>query len=269
VAIGTNAGYSDQAQFSVAIGSNAGYYQQSAESIAIGTNAGYTSQLFNSVAIGHKSGEIAQNLDAISIGYQAGQTSQGARSIAIGKNAGDGAYFLGNSIILNATNSVLSSPQSYSVCIKPIRETTSTTCNNLVFDTVTNQVVYQSTKSFVIPHPLDNSKYLVHGCVEGPEAGVYYRGITDISNGYCEVELPPYVSEIANNYSIFLTPIYNGLDHHVLSKSKVENGKFKVYSNLKSSTKFNWVVHATMTKIEVEINRDKEIKGDGPYTYVF
>jgi len=81
--------------------------------------------------------------------------------------------------------------------------------------------------------------------------------------------LPSYVSEIANNYSIFLTPIYNGVDHHILSKSKVENGKFKVYSNLQSTTEFNWVVHATMSNIEVEVNRnDKEIKGDGPYTYV-
>jgi len=65
-----------------------------------------------------------------------------------------------------------------------------------------------------------------------------------------------------------LTPIYNGIDHHILSKSIVENGKFKVYSNLLTYTKFNWVVHATMSKINVEISKDKEIKGDGPYTYV-
>ena len=33
-----------------------------------------------------------------------------------------------------------------------------------------------NVKSFVIDHPLDSSKYLVHGCIEGAEAAVYYRG---------------------------------------------------------------------------------------------
>ena len=29
------------------------------------------------------------------------------------------------------------------------------------------------SKSFIIDHPTDPSKYLVHVCLEGPEAGVY------------------------------------------------------------------------------------------------
>jgi len=37
-------------------------------------------------------------------------------------------------------------------------------------------------KTFIINHPLDDSKYLVHACLEGPEAGIYYRGDGEITN---------------------------------------------------------------------------------------
>ena len=35
-------------------------------------------------------------------------------------------------------------------------------------------------KTFVIDHPDDENKYLVHVCLEGPEAGVYYRGKAEV-----------------------------------------------------------------------------------------
>ena len=41
---------------------------------------------------------------------------------------------------------------------------------------------YDSTKTFVIEHPNNVDKFLVHGCLEGPEAGVYYRGKDKIVN---------------------------------------------------------------------------------------
>lgn len=33
-----------------------------------------------------------------------------------------------------------------------------------------------STKTFVIDHPIVPQSYLVHTCLYGSEAGVYYRG---------------------------------------------------------------------------------------------
>ena len=40
--------------------------------------------------------------------------------------------------------------------------------------------MHKKTKTFIIDHPIDKNKYLVHGCLEGPEFGVYYRGKSEI-----------------------------------------------------------------------------------------
>lgn len=45
-------------------------------------------------------------------------------------------------------------------------------------------------KSFVIPHPLDPDRWLVHGCTEGPTAGVEYHGVADVDEHAAVVELP-------------------------------------------------------------------------------
>jgi len=40
-----------------------------------------------------------------------------------------------------------------------------------------------AAKSFIIDHPKEpETKHLVHVCLEGPEAGVYYRGKGEITN---------------------------------------------------------------------------------------
>jgi len=40
------------------------------------------------------------------------------------------------------------------------------------------------SKTFVREHPLNKDKYLVHACLEGPEAGVYYRGERLITHSF-------------------------------------------------------------------------------------
>ena len=49
------------------------------------------------------------------------------------------------------------------------------------------------SKTFVINHPTKKGKYLVHACLEGPEAGVYYRGSAKITEGdSIKVQIPEY-----------------------------------------------------------------------------
>ena len=63
------------------------------------------------------------------------------------------------------------------------------------------------TKIFVIDHPTKNENYLVHACLEGPESGVYYRGIGKIiNNNYAIIELPDYV---ATDLTVQITQIYD------------------------------------------------------------
>jgi hypothetical protein len=121
-------------------------------------------------------------------------------------------------------------------------------------------------KSFIIEHPLDSEKYLVHACLEGPEAGVYYRGLGRISNNTdVEIKLPQYVSALAIAFTVNLTPVYDG-KQHILSTSLVENNKFKVYGD---NCHFFWTVFGKRFDVTVEPDKNSvDVKGDGPYLYI-
>ena len=88
IAIGLNAGTYDQSSNSIAIGSKAAQNQQGARSVAIGDEAGRNNQLASSIAIGDAAGQTSQQTKSIAIGYNAGNTDQSANSIAIGSEAG-------------------------------------------------------------------------------------------------------------------------------------------------------------------------------------
>jgi hypothetical protein len=90
---------------------------------------------------------------------------------------------------------------------------------------------YDSTsKSFIIDHPIDNDKYLIHVCLEGPESGVYYRGKSEINNNhFVTIELPHYVKNLATDLTIQITPIYSETPYYPLQTSEVFDNKFNVY----------------------------------------
>ena len=90
-------------------------------------------------------------------------------------------------------------------------------------------------KTFVIDHPVDSSRYLVHACLEGPESGVYYRGKGTISLESATVTLPDYTRDFYN-FSISITPIGKP---RTFSVSEFENGKFEVFS---TPGDFFWVI---------------------------
>ena len=127
---------------------------------------------------------------------------------------------------------------------------------------------WSSVKSFVIEHPDDSEKYLVHGCLEGPEAGVYYRGRGEIINDeFVEIKLPDYVKNLATDLTIQITPIYQGKKiTTVLSATEIQDNAFSVYGD---NCKFHWVVFGQRAAINVEVSKDVVvIKGDGPYKWL-
>ena len=147
--------------------------------------------------------------------------------------------------------------------ISPIRSIAAT-ANVLYYDTVTNEVSY-AAKTFVIEHPQNPSKYLVHACLEGPEAGVYYRGCSAIEGTEKTIELPDYVTALATDFTVLVTPVYNGAIR-TLNCSDIENNKFTVYGE---KGKFNWYVCGKRCSINVEPDRAfVNVKGDGPYKYI-
>jgi len=126
---------------------------------------------------------------------------------------------------------------------------------------------YTSGKTFVIDHPVDKSKYLIHACLEGPESGVYYRGEGEIKNNEREttIILPNYVENLANNFTVQVTGIYDGTLKNYMT-SRVENNRFKVYGD---DGNFFWTVFGKRSDIQIEIEKEKvELKGSGPYLWI-
>jgi hypothetical protein len=88
VAIGIDAGLTNQGTAAVAIGKNAGKQSQRFSSVAIGNEAGNTSQQDTCVAIGYQAGSYLQSIDSVAIGSGCGQSNQGTCAVAIGYQSG-------------------------------------------------------------------------------------------------------------------------------------------------------------------------------------
>jgi hypothetical protein len=133
--------------------------------------------------------------------------------------------------------------------------------------TFSGNVYVGGVKTFVIDHPINPKKYLVHACLEGPESAVYYRGKGTISNNVSTIiQLPDYVESLATDFSIQITPIYNGTSFATYNVSEVVNNEFHVYG-LNGS--FFWLVHGRRQTIHVEPDKSSvSVRGDGPYTWI-
>jgi hypothetical protein len=216
-------------------------------------------------------------------------TNLGLSSIAIGNLAGYGSTGLtpaGSSIMINAGGAATNATQSQSIVINALSgsnlepatgtglfiqpiATTTITQNPLVYDTTTKEVKYTTGKTFVIDHPLDESRYLVHGCLEGPEVGVYYRGQVEVKEKYVEIELPGYVSKFATDLTVYATHEYDediDTEPKTYSVSKIRYNKFKIYG---SKGRVNWVVFGKREEINTEPKKiEVDVKGEGPYKWI-
>jgi len=131
-------------------------------------------------------------------------------------------------------------------------------------------------KTFIIDHPADEKKYLVHACLEGPEVGVYYRGKGEITDdNSTTVYLPGYVSSIASDLTVELTAIRSKPNpnpnpnpnptKNVYETSEIENNQFKVYGK---NGKFNWTVYGKKNDMLVEPEKETIlVHGQGPYKW--
>jgi hypothetical protein len=262
------AGNQGQKRHTVAIGYTAGFNLQDEYAIAIGSGAGNSMQKVQSIAIGKNAGNADQGVQSVAIGCKAGSTSLGDYSIAIGNEA---ATTRANSIVLNADFGPLSTPvMTKGFFVNPVRDNLASAGNNhgMYYNPTTCEIRYEAAKTFVIDHPNDADRYLVHACLEGPEAGVYYRGEGELVDGKTWVQLPDYVSGLATNFTVQLTQISRSEDEGFarLRAGRVVDGSFAVYGD---PCAFAWHVHGLRQRLETEPLRAKvEVRGDGPYRYI-
>ena len=139
--------------------------------------------------------------------------------------------------------------------------------NVLNIDAIGNAYFYGTlaagVKSFRIPHPQDKTKDLIHSCLEGPEAGVYYRGEAKLKKGSATVELPEYFEALTfdDDRTVLLTlivddekPVFGGQ----IAAGRIKDGKFKIYSTDPAAT-VAWEVKAArrINEGRLQVVRDR------------
>jgi len=125
-------------------------------------------------------------------------------------------------------------------------------------------------KTFIINHPIDESRYLVHATIEGPESAVFYRGKTRLKNGVAEISLPSYFSSLTrqNSETISLSAI--GKQACAMSYTPIDKNAFKVYGEC-DDCEFSWLVIAERKDALFDVEpakKNTEVRGFGPYKYL-
>ena len=107
------------------------------------------------------------------------------------------------------------------------------------------------TKNFDIEHPTKPGKRLIHGCLEGPEHGVYVRGRSSSKT----VDLPEYWSELIdeNSITVQLTPVGKQNCMWVVDTSATQ---IKIDSE--SEGEFFYTVQATRKDVD-QLQTEKDV----------
>lgn len=275
---GTNQGFS-----AIAFSGSAAFFQQGDYAISLGGGA-LTRQGTYAVAIaggGDNQGNSAvacsaagggsQGINAVAIGRFAAYSNQGAAAIAIG-NIACQTNQTNNSIALNASGLDLPASQ-IGFFVNPVR-TQAIAANSLTLAVTNNEIVINSAKTFVLEHPLTpKTHYLVHSCLEGPEAAVYYRGIGKISKGTTEsiIILPRYASQLADHFTVQVSPA--SVIRRIKTSCVYPNETFRVSIDrqlVDEDLVFFWMVWGKRQfAVPVEVLKAQvNLKGQPPYQWL-
>jgi hypothetical protein len=122
----------------------------------------------------------------------------------------------------------------------------------------------------VIDHPTKENHYLIHACIEGPEAGVYYRGKAIIQTRFVLVTLPDYVDHLASDFTVHVTHEMDETEEFVqVSTTRVSNNQFRIYAS--APCVVNWLVIGNRKNTAFPIEPLKNmitVNGEGPYKYM-
>lgn len=115
-------------------------------------------------------------------------------------------------------------------------------------------------KLFDIPHPTKEKYRLRHGCLEGPEIAVYFRGKLENTN---VIELPEYWKDLVDykSISVNLTP-YG--EYQELYVEYINEKQIKVKNRENTSINFYYTVYAERKDMEKLI---VEYEGSSPKDY--
>ena len=132
-----------------------------------------------------------------------------------------------------------------------------------------------SVKNFTIQHPTIEDRYLVHACLEGATADVFYRGVNMIEIGrkYVDVDLPDFYGELVQPGSSTLQLTVIGEPFFRLGGEIFESkNMIRVYldNTYNKVCRFNWEVKGERKNTAFDgepLKKDVKVCGFGPYTY--
>ena len=109
-----------------------------------------------------------------------------------------------------------------------------------------------NSKSFNIPHPTKGGKRLWHGCLEGPEHGVYVRGHLKDKR---IIQLPEYWPSLVDmdSITVHLTQIGSIQD---LIVEKIDGVNIILKSGTGTSINCYYTVNATRKDVSLEVEQD-------------
>jgi hypothetical protein len=113
-----------------------------------------------------------------------------------------------------------------------------------------------SSKTFNIEHPTQSGKRLIHGCFEGPEHGVYFRGKTQDSG----IQAPEYWSGLVDidSMTVDVTPI--GPNQSIYVDRIEDNGDVYVGANTEEPLNYFYVVYGERKDIDkLEVVKDAPV----------
>ena len=77
---------------------------------------------------------------------------------------------------------------------------------------------------------------------------------------------PQVAQALATDFTVHLTPVYNGVGHRTYATSEVEDGAFTVYG---PPGVVHWLVHGQRLAIAVEpAKKTVRVQGSGPYRWI-
>ena len=80
------------------------------------------------------------------------------------------------------------------------------------------------------------------------------------------VILPNYVTNLASEFTVQLTPIYQDKQINQIYASEMIDNSFQVYGE---NCKFYWLVQGKRRDIDIEpLKTNTIVKGNGPYTWI-
>ena len=110
-----------------------------------------------------------------------------------------------------------------------------------------------SSKTFNIEHPTQSGKRLIHGCFEGPEHGVYFRGKTQDSG----IQAPEYWSGLVDidSMTVDVTPI--GPNQSIYVDRIEDNGDVYVGANTDEPLNYFYIIYGERKDIDkLEVVKD-------------